>query len=225
MTSCRIFVVRATLNGILSPDDEESLSSGRHRTRPKSEQFSQSESFFLPLRRCHHHYTSAQRPAGGSEQSPQRLRGPAVSNELVCRTWAGRRWRRRRTPHSVESCQTGGGTGDDGVKILAPVTTADQLRPTVGVMRGRGRRKWEGAGESVSTKTAEDYQRNDEINDMEPENSGVRFNQPIANGSDEIKTMNGIHFTPGSDRYTWQIMKYDLPTRCFICEYCLKNRY
>ena len=34
--SRRIFVVRATSNGILGPDDEESLSSGRHRTRPKS---------------------------------------------------------------------------------------------------------------------------------------------------------------------------------------------
>ena len=35
MTSCRIFLVRATSNDILGPDDEESLSSGRHRTRPQ----------------------------------------------------------------------------------------------------------------------------------------------------------------------------------------------
>ena len=35
-TSRRIFAVRATSNGILGPDGEESLSSGRHRTRRSS---------------------------------------------------------------------------------------------------------------------------------------------------------------------------------------------
>ena len=35
VTSRRIFVVHATSNDILGPDDEESSSSGRHRTRPK----------------------------------------------------------------------------------------------------------------------------------------------------------------------------------------------
>ena len=40
VTSRRIFVVRATSNGILGPDDEESLSSGRHRAHPKTLKFS-----------------------------------------------------------------------------------------------------------------------------------------------------------------------------------------